>query len=207
MGCGPARLDGRPGCGQARGQPQRHLQVLGKTECQNSQGRGDSGVRTTWLDTEQVRPLLPGSDNGQGGVGGPQVLPMQAPAPSPRFWQKGQDSCACKCSDLCGFLADWSLALEPTLQKLPRSGPERGGLNPVLMCGHLGSFPFLLCSVSHWPLGEEHERPEPPPGAKRPGSLAGRSGAWVRWGPGSQQHPITAGQGCSDPRFLLPKPV
>lgn len=53
-GCGPARLNGRPGCGQARGRPQRHLQVLGKTECQNSQGHGDSGVRTTWLDTEQV---------------------------------------------------------------------------------------------------------------------------------------------------------
>ena len=44
--------------------------MLGKTECQNSQGRGDSGVRTTWLDTEQVRPLLPGADNGQAGRGG-----------------------------------------------------------------------------------------------------------------------------------------
>ena len=44
--------------------------MLGKTECQNSQGRGDSGVRTTWLDTEQVRPLLPGADSGQGGAGG-----------------------------------------------------------------------------------------------------------------------------------------
>ena len=75
--------------------------MLGKTECQNSQGRGDSGVRTTWLDTEQVRPLLPGADNGQAGRGGgPKVLPVQAPAPSPWFWQKGQNSCACKCSDL-----------------------------------------------------------------------------------------------------------
>lgn len=123
--------------------------------------------------------------------GGPQVLPVQAPAASPRFWQKGQDSCACKCSDLCGFLADWSLELQPTPQKLPRSGPERGGLNPVLMCRHLGSFPFLLCSVSHWPLREEQEPPEPSPGAKRPGSLAGQSGAWAEvgaWVPAAPDH-------------------
>lgn len=46
-----------------------HRQVLGKMKCQDSQGCGDTGVRTTWLDTEQVGPLLPGADNGQGGGG------------------------------------------------------------------------------------------------------------------------------------------
>lgn len=36
-----------------------HLQVLGKMKCQDSQRRGDTGVRKTWLDTEQAGPTTP----------------------------------------------------------------------------------------------------------------------------------------------------
>lgn len=65
---------------------------------------------------------------GWGGVGG------GAPPP-PWVWQKGQDSCACKCSDLCGFLADWSLEPEPTLQKLQQPGylthAQKGGASTL----------------------------------------------------------------------------
>ena len=65
--------------------------MLGKTECQNSQGRGDSGVRTTWLDTEQVRPLLPGADSGQGGAGGggPAGASGAGPRPFPLVLAEG----------------------------------------------------------------------------------------------------------------------
>lgn len=83
---------------------------------------------------------------------GREAVGEGGPPPPPWVWQKGQDSCACKCSDLCGFLADWSLEPEPTFQKLQQPGylahaQKVGGPQPCSDVWAPGFIPLpsLLC--------------------------------------------------------------
>lgn len=170
--------------------------------------------RPGWIRSRQVRPLLPGADNGQGGSWGGGARPLP-----PGFGRRARTAAPASALISVGFWPTGVLSQSPhfrSYSNLVTSLTPRkwGGLNPVLMCGHLGSFLFLLCSVCHWPLGEEHEPCSPSPRAKRPGSPAGQTGVWAEEGPGSQHHPITPEQGCFDPpqspeplHFLLLKPV
>lgn len=120
----------------------------------------------TWPDTEQVRPLLPGADDGPCGWG--RAHPWVRP--------KGQDSCACECFgfDRCaaGFWPAGVLSQSPHFRSysnlVTSLMPRKGAPHPFLRVTPFQSPPTPTFLPLKWFLSRSSASSFSAPGCTSP---------------------------------------